>query len=94
MSKLSEQKEIVKLEKKLDPEKVSSLRGLSRDHLEKELQKLAMTRELLKTTKQNDEEYQRAREVVKELNAPYAEQMKETNTLHRFVALLMEEGKE
>ena len=83
--------EITKLEKKLGSEIASELRSLSVKELEYKLLQLAKHREAITTTKNEDEELSSAKEVVKELDAPYKEQLKENNLKSRIMALLITE---
>jgi hypothetical protein len=87
--------ELTKLEKKLAEMQgegyCSELRGLDKKALEFKLLEMAKHREEIVTTKNMDEEYQLAREKVKELNAPYSEQMKHNKIKTRFLHLLLKE---
>jgi hypothetical protein len=91
MEKLSEQKKIVKLEKKLDKDFVAKVQAMSKSELEFEFRKLNVHREDIKATKAMDEELNKAREEVKELNAPYAEQLKSSNLMIEFIYLHIKE---
>lgn len=100
MEKLHQEKEIVSLEKKilklvekgeLPDSQIEQLRGLARHDLDIELLRLAKQREETVSAQKNDEELQKKKEEVRELNAPYAEQLKKNKLLARFVALLIGE---
>ena len=87
--------EITRIERKLANDHgenyTSELRGLSKQDLEYKLLQLANHREEITTTKNNDQELQFIKEKVKELNAPYSEQLRENNRKSRFIHLLLKE---
>ena len=95
MNRLADEKEIVKLEKTLkkhfSEEKIGELRALSIAQLDLELMKLSKERESEISAQKRDDELEKARQVVKELNAPYKESLKKNKLLSRFVALILEE---
>lgn len=91
MDKLKENKEIVKLEKAIGDSSTSHFRGLTKSELEFKLLELAKHREELVTTEKEDEELQRAKDLIKELKAPYAEQNKHNKLKCRFIHLLIKE---
>lgn len=95
MSKLNEQKEITKLEKKLNDEAlVGELRSLSKKELEFKLLELAKHAQEIETTKSMDEELQRTKDLLKELNAPYSEQLKTNKLKSRLYHLIIKEKDE
>lgn len=91
--KLNEQLEITKLERKLDEGEASKFRGMTDKELEFELLQLAKHKEAIVTTRNEDQQLNSAKEVVKELNSPYVEQLKANKLKHRFIALLLAEKK-
>ena len=76
--------EITKLEKKLSDGEASELRGLP----------VSEHREAIVTTRNNDEQLKDTKELLKELNAPYREQLSANKVKARFIALLLEERKD
>jgi DNA-directed RNA polymerase subunit H (RpoH/RPB5) len=95
MDKLSEQKEIIKLEKKLNNlesgDLVASYRRLGESELQDILATLAIHAHSITTIKNEDIELQQAKEALSELNAPYREQLSAIKLKSRFVALLLQE---
>lgn len=92
MSKLNEQKEIVKLERQIaDEYLVAELRALPKKELEFKLLELAKHAQEIATTKSQDEELQNARSLVKELGTPYSEQLKNNKLKSRFIHLIIKE---
>lgn len=96
MSSLSENKEIVKLEKKLRNQTggfdyVDDLRRLSKYDLESKLKDLAKHKQAIITTKRKDEKLIEAKKEVSNLNAPYNEQTKGNDEKSRFIGLLIQE---
>jgi len=86
------QKEITILEKKLKSDSFASeLRGMTVKELEFKLLQLSNHREEIVTTKNDDDQYQSAKELVKEMAAPYNEQMKMNKIKSRFIHLLLKE---
>ncbi len=95
MSELSQQKEIVKLEKQLNDETLASeLRGLTKKELEFKLLELAKHAQEIVTTRNDDEALTCAKNVVKDLNAPYNDQLKGNKLMARFIHLLVKEKEE
>jgi hypothetical protein len=95
MNELSQQKEIVKLEKQLNDETLASeLRGLTKKELEFKLLELAKHAQEIVTTRNSDEELTDAKNVVKELSAPYNDQLKGNKLMSRFIHLLVKEKEE
>jgi hypothetical protein len=94
MNQLSEGKEIIKLAKKLNEGDEGKFRGMSVKELEFELLQTAKHREEIASTRKDDEELQSAKQIVKELNQPYSEQLKAVCDKSRFIALLMKEKAE
>ena len=86
--------EITKLEKKLSDGEASELRGLPVSELEFKLLQLSKHREAIVTTRNNDEQLNDTKELLKELNAPYREQLSANKVKARFIALLLEERKD
>lgn len=98
MSELKKQKEIVVLEKRLNKEFgegfTSDLRALPVSELDFKLLQMAKHFEEIVTTQREDDKLRKAREGVRELNAPYVEQKKQNKLKSRFLALLIEDKKE
>ncbi len=92
---LSDQKEIVKLEKKLidlrSESYVSELRGLNSSELDSKLLELAKHKQEIITSMKNDDELNRIAEEAKELKKPYNESKKQNELISRFVGLLIKE---
>lgn len=91
MEKLNESKEIVKLEKKLGENNASHFRGMSKSELEYKLLEMANHREEIVTTQKNDTQLNDTKELLKELNAPYKEQLQQNKLKCRFIHLLLKE---
>lgn len=83
--------EITKIEKLLGEGVAANLRGLTKSELEFKLLQLANHREEIQTTQNNDEELQNTKELLKELKAPYNEQLKDLKNKSRFIHLLIKE---
>jgi hypothetical protein len=88
---MESKKELYKLEKKLG-EEASRFRGMSKTELDFELLKLTKHLQDITSTQQMDEEYQKAKEVLKELGAPYSEQRGQAKLRSRFIHLLLKEN--
>lgn len=88
------EKEITKIEKKLEPSFISEYRHLSKEELEKRFFQINKYREEIVTAQKTDEALFTAKETVKELNAPYRESLKINKEKTRFIALLLEEREE
>jgi hypothetical protein len=89
------QKEITIIENKLkkieDESYANELRSLSTEDLNFKLLQMAKHREEIITTRNEDAEYQAAKELVKEMSAPYNEQTRINKLKSRFIALLLKE---
>lgn len=85
----------VKLEKKLikifGEEKASSLRSLDKKELEFKLIQLSKHRSDIETTKEMDLDLADAKEHLKQLDAPYKEQMTGNVVQSRFIVQLLKE---
>ena len=93
MDKLLEEKELIKLEKKLGGDLASDFRSLTTSELEFKLLQFAKYKEQIVSTRNADIDLQRAKDEVKELSAPYKEQLKDNELKSRFIALLLNELK-
>ena len=93
MSKLLEEKEMILLEKKIGGDIASEFRSLSSTDMEYKLLQLAKHKEDIISTKNADVALQSAKDEVKELNAPYKDQLKQNELKARFLALLIKELK-
>lgn len=95
MSKLSAEKEIVKLEKKLrkiqNEEIISELRASDVQKLNQHILTLAKQQQDIVTAKANDEELELLLDRKKELEAPYNESLKINKLKARFISLLLKE---
>lgn len=80
-----------KLNNKHGESYIQGLLELSKKELEHKLLLLAQHKEEVVTTRNNDEEYQLAKEKVKELNAPYKEQLGENKLKSRYIHLLLKD---
>ena len=80
-----------KLNNKHGESYVQNLLELSKKELEFKLLELAKHKEEVVTTRNNDEEYQLAKEKVKDLNAPYKEQLGENKLKARYIHLLIKD---
>jgi hypothetical protein len=83
--------ELTKLAKKLDEHEESQLRGMSVKELEFKLLQLAKHSEEITSTMNDDEQYQSAKELVKEMAQPYREQANANKLKRRFIHLLIKE---
>ena len=83
--------EITNLERKLGEGEASDLRGLPVKELEFKLLQLAKHSEEITSSMNDDEQYQSARELVKEMAQPYREQQKDNKLKRRFIHLLIKE---
>lgn len=84
--------EITKLEKKLaDEELMASLRACDKKELEFRLLQLAKHAEEITTTRNNDQTLNECADELKELKAPYTEQMKGVKLKARIIHLLLKE---
>lgn len=86
--------EITSLERKLEESFASEKRGMTVSQLEFELLQLSKHKEDIVTSRNEDDELQRIKELVKELAAPYRESLKANTLKSRFIALLLKEKKE
>lgn len=93
VDKLNESTEMTKLEKQVGPEFVSIVNGQSLKDLNDNLLTLAKYAQEVITSQKADEALSKAKEEVKELNAPYKEALKANANKQRYVALLLEEKK-
>lgn len=96
MNELSENKEIIKLEKKLRSEPggkdyIDELRASGIGELEFKLKELAKHKQAIITTRDNDDELKSAKSHAKVLAAPYGEQLKGNDLRSRFIGLLLQE---
>lgn len=91
MDKLKESKEIVKIEKKIGDSSALHFRGMSKSELEYKLLELANHKEEIVTTQKEDEQLNDTKALLKELNAPYKEQLQQNKLKCRFIHLLMKE---
>lgn len=89
----NQEKELITLEKKVGEQAAQELRNLPVKELEFKLLQLAKHKEEIVTTAKNDLKLQEARDLVKELNAPYKEQATQVKNKSRFIALLIKEMK-
>jgi len=87
--------ELTRLEEKLNDKHgesyVQGLLELNKKELEHKLMMLANHKEEVVTTRNEDEEYQLAKEKVKDLNAPYKDQLNENKLKSRFIHLLLKD---
>lgn len=86
-----EKKEIVVLEKKLGDGLVNELRAMGPKELEVKLLQLSHHREEIVTTQNNDDELNDAKNLVKELAAPYREQLSQNKLKCRIIHLILKE---
>lgn len=91
MNKLSSEKEIVKLEKKLGSEYADELRAMSTEELKKKLFELAKYRQEIEQAKKEDEELAAARRRANNLAAPYNDSKNDNDKRARLVYLIMQD---
>lgn len=95
MSQEDNVKEVTKLEKWLKNQGrqdfIDKIRNSTNTQMEAEILKLAKHKQDIMSTKAKDEELKKARENVRGLNAPYAEQGRFNDKMTRFAALVLEE---
>lgn len=70
---------------------VSTVQGLSVDELDKMILRYAKYREEIKEFREKDEELNKAKELVKELNAPHSENLKFNEQKTKYLILLLGE---
>jgi hypothetical protein len=92
-NQLAEKKEIVKLEEKLGEGVAADFRAMPVKELEFKLLELSKHMQEIVTTQKEDEELQNAKDLVKELSAPYREQMGGNKLKQRFIHLLIKDKK-
>lgn len=84
--------QFVKLLKRLqkeNPEFVASVESMSLDELKKEISLKSQQKEEVKASQKEDEQLNEAKELVKELNAPYRESLKALSDKITFIYLTM-----
>lgn len=91
VDKLLEEKGIVKIEKKLGTDFVNDLRSLSITDLEKRLLALAKYNEEILEAQKADGSLEDAKNLVKELNAPYKESLTDNKLRRNAVYLILQE---
>jgi hypothetical protein len=70
---------------------VSTVQGLSVEELDKMILRYAKYREEIKEAREKDEELNRAKEIVKELSAPYRENLKINEQKTKYLIMLLGE---
>ena len=92
---LSQDKEIIKLEKKLvrnfQTDFVTDVRKMDKQELDRKLLDLAKYSQAIKSTMKIDDKLIDAKNTVSSLKRPYNEDIRGNNEKARFVALVMEE---
>jgi len=95
MNEITLEKEVTKLEKFLKNEGrqdfIDEMRTVDLEALDAKILNLAKHRQEILNTRANDAELERAKEVKKDLEAPYKEQLKMNEKLTRFVSLVMKD---
>jgi len=98
MDKLSEEKEIIKIEKKLlknfEDSFVTEIRGMTPTQLEERIVAFTKAAQENITAKKEDEALEQARKVVNSLNAPYSEFQRKNSEKMRFISLVLQEKTE
>jgi hypothetical protein len=79
------------LEKKINPETVDALRGMSVDELNERLVVLAKNEHEVETFREQDEALAKVVAEKAELEGPYKDQLKEIKATRTFVVRLLEE---
>lgn len=93
-NELSQKKEITKLEEKLGEGVAADFRSMPIKELEFKLLELSKHMQEIITTQNGDEALQDAKDLVKELSAPYREQTAGNKLKQRFIHLLIKDKKE
>lgn len=89
--RLNEEKEIIKLEKKLGKLFAEEIRSLSAEQLKQRLVGLAQHRQEIREAKRNDEHLFKVSEEKKQLEAPYRDSLKDNELRSTFVVKVLEE---
>jgi len=92
--RLREENELLKLEKTLGSEFVVEIRSLNSNELNQKLFQLAKYEQEIISAKNQDDKLLDAKELVKELNAPYRESLKANRQKARLVGLIISEREE
>lgn len=94
MTNLNEDKQIIKLEKKLGSDYSDELRRMSITELETKLFSLAKYKEEIVVAQKNDEKLRKTKEEVKELRTPYRESKNDNKLRSTLVYLILKEKEE
>ena len=94
MNELYEDKEMVKLEKKLGTDYSNELRKMTIEELEDKLFHLAKYREEISESQNNDEQLRKMKEDIKELRTPYRESKTDNKFRSSLVYLILKEREE
>jgi hypothetical protein len=90
------EKEITKLERYLNrqgrSELVQQLRNLDNDDRRQRLMKQAVHEQEIQDTKQKDGDLKKAKDLARDLNATYTEQLRMNKKISRFIHLLIEDS--
>jgi hypothetical protein len=79
------------LEKKINPETVDAMRGMTPEELNERIVQLAKNEDEVESARDQNEKIAEARSVLQELEGPYKDSLKEIKATRKFAVKLLEE---